>query len=377
MPPKNISPQSKSPASQATSSDTKDKTDKSPKPKSSTSSTTKPRSKTAKDKDEDLEDTSVIEEEKVVKKRPSKIVRRKGTSEESGSGSEPQSGEEDSPTKSHWTRYSEDLLKTDYLKEIIEEGEYEDEYYCTLCERNYVCNGLIRHLKTKKHKNNTPEEDREQLALSIAAYKKKEGQNGQEPSGRDREDKRDYLEFVGLLLSMKLSYSQIEKLGSYMADLALANRLTFLKGQSFAQEKVSKIATDCFRPYLLQNIFEDIKKTKYSISIDASTIASQSLCAMQVKYLKQEISSDKVAKSVIVDRTIGISTFKETSTADIYLKMLNDKVLDHSGVRDNLIGVAHDFASTLSDGPGGLIINEGSEPEISTISRFRGPLPCF
>jgi len=313
---------------------------------------------------------SRMEEEVTKKQSKQKIVKRK-TKNNDPSPSRTASEEESSKveSKSHWTKFNSNLLKTPYLKRIIKKAKTDEEFYCTLCRESMVVNGLLRHIQTVKHKNNTPIQDHDKLASSIKKYKKNKGQeqdgddddddddeNGEDSCTKDIQKKKAYLEFIAFLMSLKLSYSQIDKIGYYLKDLALRGRLNFLIKSNFSQERISKIATECFKPHLQANIIEDLKNNKYSVSIDASTVASENLCAIQVKYLKQNLLQEtNTLKTSILYKTIGISTFKESSKAEVYLRMLNEKLFKNPGVRENLIGIAHDFAATLSDGKGGLV----------------------
>ena len=127
--------------------------------------------------------------------------------------------EEDSKESvSNFTKFSQKLLKTDYLEEIIQEGETEKHCYCTLCECEILCNNLLKHIQTKKHRKNTPNEEIELLETSIQTCKKTDV-NSLIGTNKDREDTRGYLEFIAFLMSLKLSYLQIEKIGFFLKDL--------------------------------------------------------------------------------------------------------------------------------------------------------------
>jgi len=157
-------------------------------------------------------------------------------------------------------------------------------------------------------------------------------------------------------MAQKLSYSLIEKVGGFLKDFAEKNKLGFLKKYSFKQEKVSKLATDCLKPHLLKEIHDDLAKQKFSFSIDGCTIAGQNVCAIQVKYLREEI--DEIAqrsKFSIVNRLLGLSTFKESSESIIYLQMLKDKLFINPQISNNFIGTVHDNARTLSGEKNGLV----------------------
>ena len=50
---------------------------------------------------------------------------------------------------------------------------------------------------------------------------------------KDMEGKRDYLEFTAFFMSLRLSYSQIEKIGYFLKKFANMHRLEFLQKSNF------------------------------------------------------------------------------------------------------------------------------------------------
>jgi len=161
---------------------------------------------------------------------------------------------------SNFTKFTTRLLKIDYLAKIFEEGNSDKYCYCTICDIQILCNNFLKHIQTNKHRNNTPEADRVLLDQSIFAYRKSTGDDPHQEFSANKgiEETRDYLEFIAFLMSLKLSYSQIEKVGFYLKDYALKKRLEFLKKFAFSQEVISKIASECFCPYFKEKILEDI-----------------------------------------------------------------------------------------------------------------------
>ena len=128
-----------------------------------------------------------------------------------------------------------------------------------------------------------------------------------------------------------------------------------MKNFAFSQENISKIASECLLPHLQQKIYEDLSENKFSVSIDTSTVCSQNLCVIQVKYLKQGEKENTLRKTKVIDRTLGVVAFKESSTSQTYLEILNNKLFVLPEIKENFIGIAHDFASSLTGIENGLI----------------------
>jgi len=257
------------------------------------------------------------------------------------------------------TRFSEKQLFNDYMKNVFFQGNTVEEYTCKSCHESGQVENLFRHLQSKKHEAQTELKDMSALkeAIKLGLEKKKSGKSITNQLFANESDiKANYLEFISFLMAQKLSYSQIEKIGNFFKCFNEKNKLGFLKKFSFKQEKISKIATNCLRPCLLQEIHNDLEKQKFSFSVDGSTIAGQNTCAIQVKYLREEVDEEtKRVKSTIVNRLLGLSTFKESSESLVYLQMLKEKLFTNPQISANFVGTAHDHAKTLTGEENGLV----------------------
>ena len=154
--------------------------------------------------------------------------------------------------KYQYTKFSEKRLKTEYMKQIFTQGSNEYRFFCKLCSSGGLVNSLKRHLNSFIHIRNTPEKDQHLRieALTKLTIKKSSKIFIQSPN-KEKEDKITYLQFLSFLMAQRLSFSQIEQIGSYLRDLFTKGQLDFLDKYTFKQEKVSKIASECFKPVLL------------------------------------------------------------------------------------------------------------------------------
>ena len=118
----------------------------------------------------------------------------------------------DLSTRKH-TLFSPKVIKDDSIDEIIEEGSKEGTTRCKLTENMYS------HIRTKKHRKNTPEDDVVKLESLIkildgSSEAKLEKQELAKEK-REKEDVKPYLEFLAFGLSKNLSFSQVSDIGSY------------------------------------------------------------------------------------------------------------------------------------------------------------------
>ena len=121
--------------------------------------------------------------------------------------------------------------------------------------------------------------------------------------------------------------------------------------------RFSKLATDCFRPVLQNKIKEAITSNKFSFSLDSSTIAGQNICGLKVRYLEKRMENEfKEEITTLVDKIIGIQNLSDKSCVYTYLDIIQNKVFSNDQrIRENLVGVTHDRASTFTGSDHGLI----------------------
>lgn len=112
----------------------------------------------------------------------------------------------------HLAKFSDKILKHDYMKafmEKVDEGkDHEKKFYCKYCEKNYYVNGRITHIKSEKHKLNTPEDEQNKLQelITFLEQTKTNKMEIDQKSGQES-IKRDYLEFLGWMMAEKFSFS--------------------------------------------------------------------------------------------------------------------------------------------------------------------------
>jgi len=189
-----------------------------------------------------------------------------------------------------------------------------------------------------KRKNKNPK--KEESDMDINSKEDKEAQN--------------YFNFVSFLLSQRLSYNQISKIGSYLQLLVEENKLGFLSEFSFNSDLISNIVTKCLRPALLQDIKEELKHSKFSFTIDSSTMVGESLCAVKAKYWTKELDDMGVLTQKLENKIIGLTTLRESSDANTILEIVKNQILTPE-LLENFVGLSHDNAASEKNGLVGLL----------------------
>ena len=226
------------------------------------------------------------------------------------------------------TLFSENLFKADkdkYMETfIVEDKTSRYHCICNICNKETIyAQYAIQHIKSKKHRENTEKLGKkartklEKLLSNINEAKGSRVSSTKTEEQLEEEETKKYLEFVAFALSQRLSFLQIAKIGSFLREML--NRkdgigLNFFKYQSFDRDFLSNLASDCFRPHLLEDLKPKLLKNKFSFSIDSSTVSGENLCAIKVKYLDQEfdqINNKKTTK--ICNQVLGVKNLGQSS----------------------------------------------------------------
>ena len=258
----------------------------------------------------------------------------------------------------HYTKFSKSIFKEDlYLPTFIKEVKDDEfSFECKKCsgkEKNQnkiaLINNLYIHLNSRGHKANTPKSELPKLDSALKLLEPNSNKadfNKNEKKIKDESE--DFLQFVGFLMSLNLSYVQIEKIGKFLQKLAKDKNLGFLKMASFDQRLLSKISQECFGPFFHDKLLEKLNTTPYSLIVDNSTFCGESLCAFKVKFLDKSWDEESNAEITSVqNKIIALTNLKESSTGQTLMEIVEKKLFINEEVKKNLVGFVHDNGSAL------------------------------
>ena len=257
----------------------------------------------------------------------------------------------------HYTKFSTSIFKgNSYLPTFIK--EVKDEEFCFECrkcsaqKKNKIIlvNNLYIHLSSQGHKAKTPKSELPKLDAALKLFethnKKDEEKKSQDTKKKD--EAGDFLQFVGFLMSLNLSYAQIEKIGKFLQTKAKNKKLGFLKTVNFDQRLLSKISQECFGRFFHDNLLEKLSQNPYSLIVDNSTFCGESICAFKVIFLDK--TWDEELKTQITkaqNKIIALTNLKESSSGQTLMEIAEKKLFVNENVRKNMIGFAHDNGSAL------------------------------
>ena len=160
--------------------------------------------------------------------------------------------------------------------------------YCSPKDKIFGEN-IYNHIKTKRHENNTPENEMDKLTIlkeEIHQKKTKRLPKNEMILEDDlkQKDTKNYLTFIAFAASQGLSFSQISKIGRFLRSLAKEDKLNFLRTNYFDEEVISNVISECFRPTLLEKLYQDLQNYPFSLSLDTTTIGPENICALRIRY---------------------------------------------------------------------------------------------
>jgi len=245
-----------------------------------------------------------------------------------------------------------------YISTIILPTKKDDEYECKVCPKGTLFNykSIKRHiLESETHANKVPRKDKEahdnlvekiRSSMKMKESKKLSDQNNQNSKG--------YLEFLALCMKARCSFKQISEIGNGLKKMQKENNLKFIEEHAFTEEEISHVAR-CFGECLLEELKEQLSTNKYSLCIDNSTLTGKGISIIEARYLKTKIEND-LSITQIKNKVVGVKYLSESSDGETMYKIVREKVLDLSpSIGNNLVGLAHDMASSLTGENIGLI----------------------
>ena len=250
-------------------------------------------------------------------------------------------------------------LQCSFLKKTFKFNK-KDAFICQICPKNSSIkrNNLMKHLKTANHRMNTKKLGTsfiEDLDKDLDDCVKEIKTNKRCHQSGDTKDKKNYMEFLAFGMKENLSFLQIQAISKQLREMVIENKIGFFKNNFFDKEEISEVARglgEC----ILEEIAQDLSKTKFSFSIDSCTLHNKNICGLKVRYLKQNFDENGVNKSHIESKIVGIKYLEESSQSSIYYDIIKEKLFNlNENIKDNLVGVVHDHAKVLSGTKDGLM----------------------
>jgi len=257
-------------------------------------------------------------------------------------------------------------LNNPYILTIFNTTKKEDVYQCRICPKKPTIQfkNLKRHLiESEDHEvsiKKTDLEDHKQLVKILTEKKRvyNKGNVSNDDNEERSKNKKGYLKFVAECFNVKLSFQQIQRIGLILKEIYMENHIGFLISSSFSLDELSSLA-NTWGAYIREKLNADLELSKYSLCTDNSTISGTNISAIQLRYLKEVTKFEQnieIKKLEIQNRVIGLKYLEESSNGQTLFNIVKTKLLDTSEqINNNLVGFAHDHASSLSGNGIGLL----------------------
>ena len=239
--------------------------------------------------------------------------------------------EQKNPNKRHNT-YNNKWLMPGYMPEILSKTAFDFVYFCDICCLPGFLENLLGHLESSSHRNKTSTSDHtrlDSLLVELPTYLK-----GTRPASKPKrassieeikEDFEDdnftatgnYLKFVKFCISERYSFESISRLGKFLANMSKNNQLAFLEEKFYDPEELSHVV-GVFKKVILEKLKEGLKESRFSISLDSATLAGQSLCALRVRFLEEDLTEKETSRRIkIKNKILSLSDLSESSKGRI------------------------------------------------------------
>ena len=200
---------------------------------------------------------------------------------------------------------------------------------------------------------------------------------GMEDESETLTQKKAYLLFLRACYRAKLSFNQIHILAREIKQIYSELSLSFLSKHSFSLDEIGDVAR-VWRDSLMEQLCNDLEKSKYSICIDNSTISGANMSVLQARYIKEIKTSDDAYTLQIQNRVVGLEYLGEKSTGKAMYEVAKREILDKSPeIRNNLISLTHDHASSLRGISNGLIAHIRKDMRYNYVFDVEDPCHSF
>ena len=251
------------------------------------------------------------------------------------------------------------IFKTEYQKKIILHNDRKGDYfYCNICpgkpklQRRNIDNHCLNSVTHENHVEEKYEKDHQELCKAIRDSMAKNKKN--KDFTEEKEDLRNYLEFLAFCLKENLSFLQVSQIGKQLNKMALDNKVGFLKKYGFDREEIGKM-TCSLGESLLKETKKILEESPFSLIIDNVTASNTGICGMQVRYLKEFQDNSGFQRYAIENKLIGLKYLEESSKSQVLFQAVKEKILDLGDkIKQNFIGLTHDKASVFTGEYSGL-----------------------
>jgi len=244
-------------------------------------------------------------------------------------------------------------------------------FICHICKKHHNKNhnpqvkNISGHFTSKTHSANMKKSQLEEADNIIRVYYGEEPlflQNGekedQEPrqsppetsSGLSTDERAFKIDLTGFMIKEKIPFSKSDSILIFIQDILRKYQPKMLLDAEISKETVTKIARDCISASIKETLFNDLKTSPYSLSLDeASDFYKNSYLALCAKFLPSKGGEKPVTKLIsIIELTSG-------KTGEALAHAIEEEVLSKDPlISQNFMGIVSDEAQAMVGSKAGL-----------------------
>jgi len=240
-------------------------------------------------------------------------------------------------------------------------------FICKICKeaklKNHAGNikNLVGHFHSKSHSSQMEKNDLKELDRLISSFFKPTSPKVSNLSTQDREnedasdqrlsdDKMLKIELTAFLIKENMPFSKGSTVLEFIKDIITKYDHKVILDNQISKETISRISKDCIGASLKHSIFEELKVSPFSLSIDeASDFYKNSYLALCAKFLPSGGAEKPTTKLV------SIIEMKGEKTDEALKNVIKEEILlKDPQISQNFMGLVTDEARSMVDSHIGL-----------------------
>ena len=243
---------------------------------------------------------------------------------------------------------------TQYLQDNIEPHSDTTKLKCVSCKQVLLCEGLVSHLMTAKHRSKVSESQLKGFKETLQHFDKlgsyADIQQTQESLSNDEGALSNDIVFarfqmMSFIVTHNLPFSIADNLLDFVRSFNQKHSKKAQQSYSIGRNHISEIVSKTMLPLLQQSYMARLEETPFSISLDeGSPKTGEKYLAVSARYFNKD--GDAQPKTKLVD----FIELTGSCTGESLKKLLDERLFSGPGGlkrRNNLMGISTDGASNM------------------------------
>ena len=252
-----------------------------------------------------------------------------------------------SPVQHTKQKFSERWLKDPIKKKYVEKIENDEfSFYCKKCQNNYSCESIYHHINSHEVQNKPVVNPNQTNLVGYIA-------------DRHQKDRFDF-ELTKFITLNNLPFSITEPLIELCQKLKEKDLINYADSTNLTRQKASVILSHGITPSLIESMDKLMETQPYSLIVDeGADKVGKTFLAISIQFLKE---------GHVCTKLYSLIHLNEDYTGETFYKIVNERILNTSAKKKNVISLVTDGAGNMRGCDNGLSSRmEEQMPYILTI----------